>query len=405
MNINFYFFPTKRCVAACLARSLQSPKELFLGGYMQMLRTGYLTLVTIRGVPLRLHFSLIFIMAYVVVIASINFPFIVQRANVDPTVLSWDPIVWGILFAVGLFISIAIHEFGHVLIAQFYDVNVKSVTLMMLGGVSDIERMPDRPYAEFNLAIIGPMVSLGLFAALYLVQNQANSVDIYFYAYWLGGANLVLGIFNLLPAFPLDGGRALRSFLSERRGPTKATNTSVKISKGFAWFLGIVGLVQFNFILMLIAFFIYFTAKTELFLQNSKKLLEGVNVEEATVISDPIDSNSTLKAVAERMTNDRQSILAVRFSPGSASIISLQDLKRVDQNQWEKMKVNDVAQVGTKTVQADEDLSKVLPDILQDPHQALPVMKNGEFFGIVEYSKIAPILEIKSLADQEIRKT
>src|SRR5262249_27880947 len=152
-------------------------------------------------------------------------------------------------------------------------------------GISEMESLPDKPYAEFKLAVVGPLVSLVLSGAMWLVYSQfkAEMAKMSLCAYWLADMNLVLGLFNLIPALPLDGGRALRSFLAVKQGVLKATENSVKVSEVISWILGFLGLIQLNFFLILIAFFVYSAAQSELILLMTKAVATGVKVRDAMV--------------------------------------------------------------------------------------------------------------------------
>ena len=130
-----------------------------------------LKLFTIRGVELRVDFSLLLLAAYVIFVAAAQFPYVARSAGVDAAELSGSPAVWGVLFALGLFCSIVLHEFGHVLVAQASGVKVRSVTLMMLGGVSEMDRLSKAGYTEFKVSVIGPLVSLALYGLLSLLRS------------------------------------------------------------------------------------------------------------------------------------------------------------------------------------------------------------------------------------------
>ncbi len=233
-------------------------------------------IATIRGVDLKVHISLLLLLLYVVFVAALQFPLVVQQSGIDPTSVSGGPVAWAIVFAFSLLVSVAVHEFGHVFVAQAQGVEVKGVSLMMLGGASEMERIPDRKYAEFKLAVIGPIVSLAIGAILLGLGRLTTSPSLDLFCYWVGRVNIALGVFNLLPAFPLDGGRALRSLMAVRQGQMRATQNAVRVSKVFAWVMGILGFLSLNLLLMLIAFFVYSLANAELVLQFSRKLLAGL---------------------------------------------------------------------------------------------------------------------------------
>ena len=169
------------------------------------------------------------------------------------------PYLLGLLSGLGLLLCVLVHELGHALAARRYGVEVQEITLWLLGGVAQFNEMPRQRGAEAVVGIAGPVTSVGLSGLFYVLwqvtPNAAGAAQFIFsYLTW---ANLLLAIFNLLPALPLDGGRVLRSLLALRMGQLKATRISANISRVIAILLGLYGLVTFNFILVLIAFFVY----------------------------------------------------------------------------------------------------------------------------------------------------
>lgn len=354
---------------------------------------------TIRGVDLKLHVSLMFLLIYVVLMASLQFPFVALQAGIDPLLLSFRPIIWGVFFATGLLLSVAIHEFGHVWVAQAQGVKVHGVTLMMLGGASEMENIPEHPYSEFKLAIIGPLVSFGLAGILYLIRAQTQSLDLAFFTRWLGGANLVLAVFNLLPAFPLDGGRALRSVLVARRGMLRGTQLAVRVSSFFAFFLGLLALLSFNLILGLIAYFIYTLAQRELALLVNRRLVEGVKVSEVLTLIPPIDELSSLKTAAEEMVRHQTSILPVKTKSGSPAIVTLDGLRQVPRGTWERILVRDAQNSVSRSLSPNELISEVLSELTASPLGALPVRNTEHIIGLVRNSDLEQVIQLKSLEE------
>jgi len=235
---------------------------------------------SIRGIKLHLHPSLIFLLVYVALLAALRFNDVATEAGIDPTSVQGSPLVWSIGFAVGLCISVVLHEFSHAFVARTVGLNVRGIVLMMLGGVTIIDGQTKRPRDEFKFSIVGPLVSFALAGLLFFIRAQATTPEIELIGYWLGNANLALGIFNLLPAFPLDGGRALRALLVARLGDVKGTSFAVKVSHVFSGMFAVIGFMQFNIFLMLIALFLYATAKAELKAAEERALLTSAPVEQ-----------------------------------------------------------------------------------------------------------------------------
>jgi CBS domain-containing protein len=175
------------------------------------------------------------------------------------------------------------------------------------------------------------------------------------------------------------------------------------VSKAFALLFGIFGIfgiLQFNILLMLIAFFVYFTAQGELLFLVSKGLLKGLHVGEVALRVDPVDASATLQEVAARMMKARQVLLPVRMRSGAAAIVSMGDLKRVDREHWRILPVQDVVRPSAKTLESTDLISTVLPEILHAANNALPVTQDGKIIGLITYPEISSVLQVRSLDEQ-----
>ncbi len=201
------------------------------------------------GIPIKVHISLVVLAALAV------FQF---RS------------LYGLVFAAGLVISIALHELGHSFIAIKKGCKVRQITLFFFGGAAQMESIPTRPKDELLMAITGPLVSVGLgISGIFLGRiiplpamgiepvRQLNIIEL------LGWLNIVLAIFNLIPAFPMDGGRVFRSLLARKVGRLKATYIAAQLGKIIAILFGIYALHPFDPILIAIAFFVYIMAGNE----------------------------------------------------------------------------------------------------------------------------------------------
>lgn len=360
---------------------------------------------TVRGVDIRLHVSLIFLLAYVVMIASLNFPGVVRDSGVDPTRLLGSPFAWGVGFALALFASVLLHELGHVLVAQRMGVSVRSITLMMLGGVSEMGPIPEKPYAEFKVAIVGPLVSLALGGGLLFLRDRVDSATVELFCFWLGRVNVALGVFNLLPAFPLDGGRVFRSLAAPRLGTLRATQRAVRVSRGLAIIFGILGALSFNFLLLLIALFVYSASQAELILLASKKLLAGMKAGEVGLRVESVDETARLSEVARVMERTRMPELPVRTSHGIATVISIAQMRRVPDAHWDWVQARQVMVPSPRVLDVNEPIEEGFLELASNG--VLPLVESGPGFrrvvGLVRYQDLRDVLEIRSLQKEEER--
>lgn len=167
----------------------------------------------------------------------------------------------GVAFLLAVFGSVLLHELGHALVARRYGVRTQHIVLTPIGGIASLENMPSAPRAELAIALAGPAVNLAIAAGLALLGAMGFS-----FGFGLLGAlmwaNITLALFNLIPAFPMDGGRALRAFLATRMGKRNATGIAVTLGKAVAIAMGLVGFFT-NPMLVLVAVFVWFAGSAE----------------------------------------------------------------------------------------------------------------------------------------------
>jgi len=216
-----------------------------------------LTLGRVAGTAVRIHVTFLLFLVWI-------WAAYYQRGG---AAAAWE----GTAFIVLLFLCVLLHEFGHVLAAKRYGINTTDVTLWPFGGIASLERMPDKPSEELVVAIAGPAVNVVIAAVLIfflgatlnpedLTEIQDPTVSM---AAKIAGANIFLVLFNLIPAFPMDGGRVLRAILAMRMGHARATQWAAAIGQGFAVAFGILGIFSGNVMLVVIAVFVFLAASGE----------------------------------------------------------------------------------------------------------------------------------------------
>lgn len=277
--------------------------------------------VTVFGVPVRFHFTFWLIVIWMIVLASGGRQTVAGAA----------------LFILGLFLSVLLHEAGHAVMARRYGIGTLEIVMLPIGGLARLERQP-RAGEEFWVAFAGPLVNFFLGLALLGA------------AYWTGGgvsvghwleaadanivsrlalANLVLALFNLLPAFPMDGGRVLRSLLAERRSFEDATRITARIGTGIAALLALLGLLQANFLLLFVALFIYIGAMQESMAATAQALMQGAKVRDAMVTDfRTLSHGDTIRDAAELLLATSQQDFPVMAGPRVTGLLSRSHLLR-----------------------------------------------------------------------------
>jgi Zn-dependent protease len=245
-----------------------------------MFQAGSLTLLRIRGVPIRAHWTLLLVLPYFAFVLSIQFREVAELAGVTREQLALPPLIWGVVLSLGLFASILVHELAHSLVAIRFGGRVQSITLMLLGGVSQLARIPRRPRHEALMAAIGPATSVVLGALLFIGYrvSAAWRPDLQMALFYLSGMNVTLGIFNLIPAFPMDGGRVLRAALAAKLSRGHATQIAAAVGKVCAVALGLLGLWSSNVLLILVAVFVYTGAQGEVLRERVREALGGLRI-------------------------------------------------------------------------------------------------------------------------------
>ena len=197
----------------------------------------------------------------------------------------------GVIFIIAIFACVVAHEFGHALMARQFGIRTPDITLLPIGGLARLERMPEKPGQEILVALAGPAVNLVIALVLILFLGAQVDVDAIEeldnpalgFAARLAAVNLFLALFNLIPAFPMDGGRVLRAVLAIRLDRSKATRVAATIGQGLAFGFGFLGLMAGNPMLVFIAIFIYLAAGVEAQTTGLKEAARTMGVREAMI--------------------------------------------------------------------------------------------------------------------------
>lgn len=246
-----------------------------------MFRTAW-TFAHLRGIPLRLHISLLIILP--LISAGIAFdaaPRLLSTLGVAPGALSVPPLLLGAAVAVALFVAVLLHELAHALTALRQGGRVKAVTLMVLGGVTELDHDDATPGQAMWVAFAGPLVNLVIGAAAMAAARLPVGIDLHVFLLLLGITNLFIAVFNLLPAFPLDGGRMLQAALSLKLPEETATRWAAGIGRAFAVVGGLWALTQGDLLLALLAVFLYGGAGAELARVRLRGSLLGLRARQA----------------------------------------------------------------------------------------------------------------------------
>lgn len=229
----------------------------------------------VAGIPIRMHLTLLILLAW------IAGSYALSGASLGATAI-------GVALVVAIFVVIVVHELGHALVARRFGIATRDIMLLPVGGVASIEHTPDRPLEELAIALVGPIINLAIAGLIWVGVHAAGGTTQLGDTTTIGGAiaaqlywiNIGLALFNLIPAFPMDGGRALRAVLAMRLGHDRATNIAASLGRVFAVGIGILGLL-YNPLLILIALVVWQGATQERALSQLKQAISGVPVSAA----------------------------------------------------------------------------------------------------------------------------
>jgi Zn-dependent protease len=311
-------------------------------------------------------------------------------------------VVSGVGFVLALFSCVILHELGHSLTARQYGIRTKNITLLPIGGVAALERMPEDSLQEIKVALAGPMVNFTIAAVLYvfldtpieaLPSEQLSLTDGSF-VYRLMILNIFLGAFNLLPAFPMDGGRVLRAVLALRMDHAKATDRAAGVGKILALLMGLLGWF-YNPFLILIAVFIWFSASMENSSEQLKLSLNRVRVKDAMLKEFHTLSPQDNLAEAVTLTlAGSQKDFPVGFQGGLEKVLHHSDLIKGLQEHGELARISDLQLADIVSVEGDELLETVLQRMQGNPAQMMYVTEGGRTIGLLNLENIVEIIKI-----------
>jgi Zn-dependent protease len=317
---------------------------------------------------------------------------------------SLDAVVEGVGFILVLFACVVLHEYGHALTARRYGIRTRDITLLPIGGVARLERMPEEPLQELWVALAGPAVNVAIGLLLFgwlQGSGQWQSVDELGVA--RGGfvqrvmvANVLLAGFNLLPAFPMDGGRALRALLATRMEYTRATQRAAVIGQGMAILFGFFGL-QGNPMLIFIAFFVWIGAGQEASMVQMKSALAGIPVRRAMLTYfRTLTPTSTLGDAADLVLSGSQQDFPVMDDGRLEGVLTRSDLLKALTRSGRDAAVGDNMKRDCPTADTSEMLETVLARVRGRDCHTVPIMERGVLVGLVTMDNVGEFLMIQA---------
>lgn len=380
-------------------------KELQMGNSLKIAR--------IWGVDIQVHWSFILILFYGAFLFGRNASSLAAGA------------IYGVVVILLLFVCVVLHEFGHAIVAKYFGVNVPHITLLPIGGVAQLERMPRKPMQEFLIAIAGPAVNFALAAVLLPAALLVVSMSIGTGSMWalvsalmrtaqsmsvggllltLAGTNLLLGIFNLLPAFPMDGGRILRALLALRLRYVPATRIAVLIGRGMAILFAIWGISGGGIFLLLVAFFVYVGGRGELEAVQSRYVLKDFSARQAVnkdarvlYTSEPIS-----RAVDYIMTTYQGDFPVHDLGNNLVGVLTRPRLVATLRGQGQDGRIVDVMipRARVPVTGGDTTLADVWEQMLEAGSRVIIVQDQDQFLGLITLDDISELIQVMGAAKE-----
>lgn len=364
---------------------------------------GSFKIATVRGIDIKIHVTFFLILVYAAIVFGSG-----QRGL--------NGAVFGIIATLLLFACVVLHELGHSLVAQRYGITVRDITLWPIGGVARLEHMPEKPSQEFWIAIAGPMVNFLIVGVIFIFAQVRMQVDLgalernllrlqipSLLAY-LFSANLFLAIFNLIPAFPMDGGRILRALLASRTNYRRATSIAVAIGQNLALLAGLYGFLTGQLNLVLIAIFVFLGAGSEGQQVQAKNVLEDLKVRQAfTRQMETLDPDDRLTRAVDLTLSSFQADFPVLRAGELVGMLTRTDLIAALQSRGSNAFVVSVMRKTFPTVTSDDSLFRAQQLMLENNIEALPVVDNGQFGGLLTLRDVDELYRLMNASPQLLR--
>jgi Zn-dependent protease len=365
------------------------------------------------GIDIRVHVTFIFIVAYFAVVWGV-----LQKPG------GWFAALYGVLLVILLFAFVVVHELTHARVAMHYGVGVKRIVLLPIGGMAQMDSIPEEPRTEFTISIAGPLSNLVLGLIMFAISltfvdygsltlngfyDLLLSITPTGLFLYLMTINLTLAVFNLLPAFPMDGGRVFRALLAMRMGRARATRVAVVVGQMLAVLLGIWGILSGGIFMILVAAFIFFGASAEGSGDMARGILGDVRVRHALYRGiDVVRVDQTIGVPAARIFHTYQEDFPVVDEDGSIAGMLTRDRLITSLSQHgASFPVAEAMRTDFPVATLDEPLSNAFNRMRSSGVKAIPVMeggRSGRLLGMVSMEDISEVYSLLQAGGPDLLK-
>lgn len=352
----------------------------------------------VSGIKISVHWTFLILIAWIV-ISDLR-----QGRN-------FNEITWSILFILSVFVCIVLHELGHAITAKRYKINTKEIVLLPIGGMANLEKLPKIPKQELIIAIVGPVVSLAIAAVLFLVLKitkgfpsmdelaSIRAINSHNFLFVLMFTNTTLAVFNLLPAFPMDGGRVLRALLSFKYTRDTATRIAALIGQFMAVVFAFIG-IMYNPFLILIGLFIYFGAQAESQYVQADSILKKYTVKDVLMNKfSSLKVNDKISDAVDGLLDGQAKDFLIMDDGKVAGTLSRNEIIKALAERGPNMAISEAMSKEVSFLAPDVPLDKVYFTFMQRRNPPLmPVMSDNRLLGVLDSENILEFIMVQDAA-------
>jgi len=351
-----------------------------------------LNLGRIFGIRVLVHWTFLILLAWVV------FHELGKGSDAGTTALT-------VAYVLTIFLCVVLHELGHALTAKRFGIQTRKITLLPIGGVASLEKIPEDPRKEFQVAVAGPLVNVLICIVLYpFLDRPALTTTIesaaiitpenFLYSIFI--INVLLVLFNAIPAFPMDGGRVLRAILAMSMGRLKATNIASRLGQLMAFLFFVLGLF-YNPFLIFIGLFVFFGAYSENAIVQQLEFLRGHRIREAMMthytVMHPDDTIAEAKA---KLISGAETAFVVMNGDEYKGLVTREDIIKALQAGHQDEPVTTIMHTETETFKPNQKLTSVFHKIQKERNNVFPVMEHGQLKGMIDSTNLNEFIMIQS---------
>lgn len=360
---------------------------------------GAYKILTIRGINIFIHWTFLLLIGWVLLVN-------VSAGN------NIEQLTWSILFILAVFACVTLHELGHALMAARFGIKAKNIVLLPIGGIASIEKFPDNPRQELAISIAGPVVNIIIATLLWLVllpntafaetPKDMSIMHGHDFIYNLRVVNIGLAVFNLIPAFPMDGGRILRALLGFKLNYIQATTIATNVGKVIAVAFIALGILLINPFLPVIGIFIIFSAGAEEYYLRLKSLVKGIKLNEVLMYDyNSLQANMTVQEAANVLNSNHNKYFILMDGVNPIGAINRLEIVKAIAAMNYTTPLSKMATEELEYLDGDKEIDTVLEKLAHNEERIFPVMDSSHFMGVVNLNHIIEYLLLNKVNTKE----